>query len=514
VLNSRERAINGCAEYGRGREVRIASSQMSKTHTKTARASVQALRQRYRCPDELLDFRISGRLSSDAGYFQFSPIATCYGRTEGSLHQGQLSSDLCDVFPFVSFDGAQVALPFDPDEVIDNLRLERYPSAQLGSCENALKNLYYWCRPLTGRSMRKYIQRFRAGNWHKRQFPQWPVDTTVENICENLLSLSLQTSGVERIPFIWFWPGGARACISMTHDVETVVGRDFTEKVLDLDDAYGMKASYQIVPENRYAVTSEYLKNLRGRGCEVCVQDLNHDGRLFDSRDEFLRRASDINRYGREYDARGFRSAVLYRRPEWYKDLDFQFDMSMPNVAHLDPQRGGCCTVMPYFIDDMLELPLTTIQDYTLFHLLNERSTELWRSQIETILAKNGLATFIVHPDYITESGTQAVYKDLLTMLAELRHREALWFALPGDVNDWWRARDRMSIIEDGGSWRVVGDGAERAVLAFAKLADGRLTYEVAASPESELQGTETTVQQSLAIAGHHSGRPAVTTRC
>ena len=36
--------------------------------------------------------------------------------------------------------------------------------------------------------------------------------------------------------------------------------------------------------------------------------------------------------------------------PIGWQRLDFSFDMSIPNVAHLDPQRGGCCTIMPYFI--------------------------------------------------------------------------------------------------------------------------------------------------------------------
>ena len=60
--------------------------------------------------------------------------------------------------------------------------------------------------------------------------------------------------------------------------------------------------------------------------------------------------------------------------------------MSVPNVAHLEPQRGGCCTVMPYFIGDILELPLTTTQDYSLFHILGDYSIALWKQQIELIL--------------------------------------------------------------------------------------------------------------------------------
>ena len=105
---------------------------------------------------------------------------------------------------------------------------------------------------------------------------------------------------------------------------------------------------------------------------------------------------------------------------------------------------------MPYFIGDVLELPVTTVQDYTLFHVLNEQSISLWRTQFEAILSKNGLASFIVHPDYVIESKTQTVYKDLLAMLSERRKQEDLWFALPRDIDGWWRARNQMSIVRDG----------------------------------------------------------------
>jgi hypothetical protein len=211
---------------------------------------------------------------------------------------------------------------------------------------------------------------------------------------------------------------------------------------------------------------------------------------LFDRREEFLRRVALINDYCREYGANGYRSAVLYRKPEWYKNFAFSFDMSFPNVAHLDPQRGGCCTVMPYFIGDVLELPLTTIQDYTLFHVLKDHSIDLWKKQIEMILAKNGLVTFIVHPDYIVESEPQSVYKQLLALLSELRGRESLWFALPSEIDHWWRARSHMSIVERDGSWVIMGEGAERAVLAFAREVDGKLVYEVPAWSNGKPQGS------------------------
>ena len=108
-----------------------------------------------------------------------------------------------------------------------------------------------------------------------------------------------------------------------------------------------------------------FLSSIRGRGFEVVVHDLNHDGHLYKTRKQFLERAAKINAYGREYRAKGFRAGVLYRKQLWYDALDFEYDMSVPNVAHLDPQRGGCCTVMPYFLGNLLELPVTTTQDYT-----------------------------------------------------------------------------------------------------------------------------------------------------
>src|SRR5207245_4257007 len=101
------------------------------------------------------------------------------------------------------------------------------------------------------------------------------------------------------------------------------------------------------------------------------------------SYDEFMRRVRGINQYGREYRALGFRSGALYRNQAWYEALEFSYDMSVPSVAHLEPQRGGCCSLMPFFIGRSLELPLTMIQDYSLFHILRDYSIDLWTQQLE-----------------------------------------------------------------------------------------------------------------------------------
>jgi hypothetical protein len=114
---------------------------------------------------------------------------------------------------------------------------------------------------------------------------------------------------------------------------------------MDLNDSFAIKGSFQIVPEKRYTVSGHLLDEIRDRGFEINVHDLNHDGRLFSDHAEFLHRAERIRQYKLQFGAKGFRSAVLYRNVDWIGALGFSYDMSIPNVVHLDPQRGGCCTV-------------------------------------------------------------------------------------------------------------------------------------------------------------------------
>lgn len=440
----------------------------------------EAVIDRYRCPQDLIDIVSSEPLSSSAGFFRFGQDGICYGRSRSAVLSARPESPLQDAVGEVAVENAKLLLPFNLKEVIDNLRLEHYRNGE--ATESSLfrfcKKLYYHLRPFTNQMVRKQVQKFHARNWKRQSFPQWPIDTTVENVFERVLLLSMRARGLEKIPFVWFWPSGASGCLTMTHDVETKAGRDFCPTLMDVDDAFRIRAAFGIVPEERYEVPADLLESMRSRGFEVVIQDLNHDGRLFDDRQEFLRRAKIINQYGREFGATGFRAAVLYRKPEWYDALDFAFDMSFPNVAPLDPQQGGCCTVMPFFIGDKLELPVTTAQDYTLFHVLNERSIDLWKTQIDLVLKKNGLLSFIVHPDYVSQPDTLSLYKHLLYHLQGLRDKASIWCALPSEINAWWRARNKLSVVKDGASWRIVGKGSERAVLAYAKNVDGKIVYE------------------------------------
>ena len=54
-----------------------------------------------------------------------------------------------------------------------------------------------------------------------------------------------------------------------------------------------------------------------------------------------------------------------------------------------------------------------------LLNLLDQVSIDLWKTQFERIIEKNGLASFIVHPDYVVEPKSRAIYEGLLGYLRE-----------------------------------------------------------------------------------------------
>lgn len=435
--------------------------------------------QYFRCPPGMATFGDAREVSSEPGFFAFGE-AICWGRRKGPV-MAAASGELPDVASQATYVPGSVTLPFDLGEIVQNLQHEKYCQPAEGDdadgSDGWTHRIYYFIRPVLSVAVRKHLQRLRLRGWEHIAFPRWPVEFSIQTLMERSMALVLKSRGADRIPFIWFWPEGAPACAIMTHDVETEIGRDFCSTLMDLNDAYGIKSSFQLVPEVRYDVTPQVLESIRGRGFEVNVHDLNHDGRLYQNRDQFFERAARINSYAREFRSQGFRAGAMYRRQEWFEAFEFSYDMSVPNVAHLEPQRGGCCTVLPYFIGDIVELPLTAIQDYSLFHIIGDYSTAIWKRQIDLIRGRHGLVSFICHPDYLIDTRARAVYEELLAHLRSLRDRSLLWLPLPREVNEWWRLRNQMKLVRSGDSWRIEGEQSDRACVAYASLRDGRLQY-------------------------------------
>ena len=448
----------------------------SSKQPKTASPS-QAFLDYFRCPTEFACFQSLPEAAVSKGFFRFGS-ATCFGSL--GTGQGSVSPRTIefDALPGTEWPvSGNIDIHFDPDEVIENLRFERYVAC--GHRELWLHTLYYLLRPILPLPIRKRLQRLVFRHRLGCVFPGWPVDCSVEQIFEQLMALTLYASGQREIPFIWFWPDGNDSALMMTHDVERQKGADFCEFLMDLDDSCGIKAAFQLIPEGAYKDFDTLASSIRARGFELNIHDLDHDGRLYEHKKLFAERASKINEYGRRYGTKGFRAGAMHRNQEWFHMLSFEYDMSVPTVSHLEPQTGGCCTVTPYFVDNVLELPLTTVQDHGIFHILLARSINLWKQQIEMILAHHGLISFIVHPDYITVPAQRELYRDLLQHIRTLRETRPIWVALPGEVNRWWRERSQLMLVPDGEYWQIRGQGSERARLAFASLVNGKLSYRI-----------------------------------
>jgi hypothetical protein len=440
----------------------------------------QAFIRHFRCPESLVKLEfLPDQVETKDGYFKFGPDIICYGQSP--LASDRPDAPLSDALTSSHMDGDTCRLPFNPTEVAENLRFERYENkVESSRWKDAVRATYYTLRPAFPVAFRRHLQRFWLRDWEKRIFPRWPVDRSVDQMFEKIMYLAAQSRPGLEIPFIWFWPEGRTGCAVMTHDVESAPGLEFISNLMDMNDSFSIKSSFQLIPDARYVVTPEVLASIRGRGFEANVHDLKHDGHLYDSHEKFKQSAKKINTFVDQFDSKGFRSGALYRNQAWYSEFKFAYDMSVPNVAHLDPQRGGCCTVTPYFVDDILEIPVTMTQDHTLFNILESYSLDLWQEQMDLIMRQHGLISFIVHPDYIQTSRARDTYIQLLSHLSEMRAQRGLWIALPGDVNTWWRQRDNMQIVQKNGQWKIEGAGSDKARIAYATIRNNSLSYRIA----------------------------------
>ena len=139
-------------------------------------------------------------------------------------------------------------------------------------------------------------------------------------------------------------------------------------------------------------------------------------------------------------------------------ELGASYDSSFHDTDPFDAQPGGCCSILPYFLGDLVELPITLPHDFTLFELLREPDIRIWREKASWIAAHGGLVNVLVHPDYARTPERLRLYEDLLEFLAAL---EGGWHALPRDVAAWWRRRSARAARSPAGGRRR-GAGPDR----------------------------------------------------
>jgi hypothetical protein len=363
---------------------------------------------------------------------------------------------------------------FEVDDAIACLQFEHYvdDAKDSGGEERRLRQLYYLLKPLMPRGAQLELQRVNARRrLRAAKFPAWPEDATLFELLLAFLGERMREEGVDRVPFIGFWPHERTWAWCLTHDIETEKGQAQLGPMAATEEARGLGSSWNFVPEERYRVDRSRMEALRGSGHEIGVHGLDHSGQLFSSRTEFERSRERINEYAHEWNAVGFRSPATYRNPFWLPELDVDYDTSFMDNATLEPQRGGVCASYPFMLSErMVELPITLPMDHTLINVLRREIVPAFATKLAWVQRQHGLALALFHPDY--NLGTAAIdrYGAVLDLL---RDEPGGWFALPYEIAAWWQRRRSSQIVLRDGQPFIEGPAADSGSIWWAERDGG-----------------------------------------
>jgi peptidoglycan/xylan/chitin deacetylase (PgdA/CDA1 family) len=359
-------------------------------------------------------------------------------------------------------DDSRVFLPLDPDELVTSLWSEAYVRVAAGGAkvmaQRVARSGYYLVRPVLPRSIQLAMRRRFVKVQEQTTFPSWPAETALHDLCALLLRLIDEVAG-QPVPRIAAWPKGYFWACVLTHDIERSPGYAHLDAVLDVERRIGLRSACYFVPERDYRVEEKRVRELVGEGFEVGVHGLHHDGRDLAPR-WFDRRLPAMRSYAERWGATGFRSPATNRDWELMPRLGFDYDTSYSDVARYEPQQGGCCSWLPFFIRDLVELPITLPMDHTLFDLLGHEDGTAWYEKAGLLKERGGMALMLTHPDYLLAPERLKTYADFVEKIAE---DETAWHALPREVSAWWRRRAASGIERTDGEWRVVGPAAGEA---------------------------------------------------
>jgi len=352
----------------------------------------------------------------------------------------------------------------DPAIWYEHLVYERWcATAQNHGLPPSALSLFYLVKPLIPRSVQLAVRRTLIRHQGTPAFPAWPFEIAGTDVIRLAFADALLAHDVDAVSFPWFWPEGATAAVTLTHDVESAAGLLRACEVAEWEERHGFRSSFNLVGE-WYPIDFEEVRRLRGRGHEIGSHAIYHDRSLFSSREAFEQQLPRLREAAQRFGAVGFRSPATHRQVEWLAELPFSYDCTMPHSDPYEPVPGGTATTWPFFHGDVVELPYTAPQDHTLFNLLGHTDSALWHDQLKRIVACNGLFQVLTHPDddYLGRAVIAEAYRDLLQTIA---HRTDVWVALPRNVADWWRRRAAARTPVDDGIAAWTGSNIELAPL-------------------------------------------------
>jgi len=299
-----------------------------------------------------------------------------------------------------------------------------------------MKKLFYLLKPLIPRKLQLFLRRKLIIKKLPGYKDVWPI-----------------LKGSERKPDNWKgWPDNKKFAVILTHDVEHKRGYDRVLQLIEIEKQLGFVSSFNFIPERDYVVEKDLLLTLKENGFEYGVHGLNHDGKLFSSEEEFLRRSKKINYYLKDWGAVGFRAPAMHHNLDWIGELNIEYDLSTFDTDPFEPQPDGVGTIFPFWVNNTrhkdggyIEMPYTLAQDFTPLILLKHSDINIWKSKLDWIAENGGMALVNVHPDYINFKNESSLeefpirfYEDLLNYVKS-KYSGQYWNALPINVSDYWK---------------------------------------------------------------------------
>jgi peptidoglycan/xylan/chitin deacetylase (PgdA/CDA1 family) len=320
----------------------------------------------------------------------------------------------------------------------------------------AVMHAYYPLKGMIPHRLRHAMNSFLIRARPRPAFPNWPCEPVLVDFWRKWLREYLAAIGETDPWHIGFWPEAKKCCIVLTHDVDSALGFERMERMAEIEELHGFRSAWNL-PLAQYPIDWRVVERLRSRGFEFGAHGLRHDGRLFRSRKDFEALVPVIERLALAHDLPGFRAPSTLRRIDWISEMAFEFDSSCSDTDPFEPQPGGTCSLFPFFISDMIELPYTLAQDHTLVHVLRRDPLAVWTEKMRWICSLGGMILVLTHPDYCGMPPNLSKYEQLLTRLRAIQDS---WCALPSEVARWWRQRSALNLFIDNGAPVIQGSAA------------------------------------------------------
>jgi len=274
------------------------------------------------------------------------------------------------------------------------------------------------------------------------------------------------------------WPGGAKACCVLTHDVDwlsfspfhkvvlkglknkpsrlpglvyggAVRGKNFgwnIPEIIELEKRYGYRSTFLMMTRYTEAksLLAKSIELMRSSGCEIALHGSESSHLSVEAlKAELELFRAEVGRY-----PKGVRNHILkFKAPytwEYQAELGLEYDATFGYNRYFGFRGGVCFPYHPFNESGRLpiiELP-TGFMDWTALH--RKRDASAFGSYLETARRRveefNGLLVVNFHNTYLNGKTFPSILSEYEALLEKVTE-EKYWVATAAECAAWWRKR-------------------------------------------------------------------------